>query len=386
MAMDSIPSAYTDGYAKARATTPEAADNYVRHTLIGDPELDAVLAELSDLLPMDLHLFVGAGIEQESGIMRQAPKALRDFFDGLEEPSWIDHEAFRTGTYAFYKNADLMLIAFVTGVLVEGFSTLISKSFRITGRVAATKRRLQQNNRQLVDIFMPGGLHRNGDGWKLSVRVRFVHARIRALLANSDEWRQESWGVPVSAAHVGLAISVFSKRLLDYASLLGAEFSAEERASVMAIWRYAGHLMGIPESILYTDESEAERIYSVGFRCEPPPDEDAATMANALIQAIPAVAGITDPAEKDKVLSLAFRLSCALIGRRLAEAFAYPVQSAPGTLFLYRLKQRALRMLKKDALIRSGNFTQLLQISVYDEPGLSYNLPDHVHAEKSSPW
>ena len=51
-----------------------------------------------------------------------------------------------------------MLTAFVTGVLVEGFSTLIAKSFNITGRVASTKRRLQQNNRHMLEIFFPGNL------------------------------------------------------------------------------------------------------------------------------------------------------------------------------------------------------------------------------------
>ncbi len=51
-----------------------------------------------------------------------------------------------------------MLVAFVTGVLVEGFSTLIAKSFNTTGRVAATPRRLMQNNRQLMEIFLPGSL------------------------------------------------------------------------------------------------------------------------------------------------------------------------------------------------------------------------------------
>ena len=384
--MNNIPHAYVDGHAKARAFDRDAADNYVRHTLIGDPELDPVLEALADLPPMDLHLFVGAGIEQETHIMRHAPREIRDFFDGLEEPSWVDSGSFHPGIRVFHKNADLMLLAFVTGVLVEGFSTLIAKSFRITGRTAATKRRLQQNNRQLFDIFMPGGLERQGDGWKLSVRVRFVHARIRALLAKSDDWQHDTWGTPVSAAHVGLAISVFSRRLLDYATLLGAEFSEEERAGVMAVWRYAGYLMGIPEAILYADEAEAQKIYTVGFLCEPPPDEDSATMANALIQAIPGVANIKDADEKERVLALAYRLSHALIGKRLAENFAYPNRPRIGTLFLFRLKQQFQRVIQQETTLRSGNFTQLLQISAYDEAGLSYNLPDHAHASKSSPW
>ena len=41
-----IPTDYTQGYEKARAISPDVADKYVKHTLIGDP-----LAEESGLHP-----------------------------------------------------------------------------------------------------------------------------------------------------------------------------------------------------------------------------------------------------------------------------------------------------------------------------------------------
>ncbi len=383
------PSAYTEGYTKARLWDQARADNYIRHTTIGDPELDRVMEELSSLPPADLHRFIEAGIEQEKNGLRGAPQILRDFFDNLEEPPWLDYQAFRPGILVFNENVSLMLVAFVTGVLVEGFSTLIAKSFNITKRVASSDRRLKQNNRQLMEIFYPGGLRRDGDGWKLSTRVRFVHARIRNLLAKSDDWKHDAWGTPLSGAHLGFAISVFSKRLLDYSVLVGARFSDEEKESVLAVWRYTGYLMGIPETILYTDGAEAEKIYRIGYMCEPPPDADSITMANALIQSIPTVAGITDPVEKEKVITLAYRLSRSLLGNTLANQFQYPKGWNIGTLFLFRSKQRLQRVFKrwfKKGGIRSDNFSQMLQISVYDEGGLSYKMPDHVHASKSNPW
>lgn len=380
------PTAYIEGYAKGRLYDEALADNYIRHTTIGDPALDLVMEELSSMNPGHLHRFVGAGIEQHDEVLREAPKSLRDFFENLEDPPWLDHQAFRPGVRAFHANVDLMLIAFVTGVLVEGFATLISKSFYITGRVGSTKRRLQQNNRQLLDIFFPGGLNRDGDGWKLSTRVRFVHARIRSLLAKSDDWNHEAWGTPLSAAHLGFTISVFSRLLLEYAILLGAKFSKEEYDSVLAVWRYAGYLMGIPEAILYTDGPSAERMYRIGKLCEPEPDSDAAAVANMLIDSIPKVADIQDPAEQQRVTALARRLSRALIGNELADHYQYPKTTNFGTLFMFRMKQRLQRMLKSDQLIRSGNFSQMIQISVYDEGGLSYKMPDHVHSSKSNEW
>ncbi len=384
--MDRMPTAYTEGYPKARLYDAALADNYIRHTTIGDPMLDPVMEELASMNPGHLHRFIAAGIEQHNDVLREAPKSLRDFFANLEDPPWLDHEAFRPGVRTFHANVDLMLVAFVTGVLVEGFATLISKSFYTTGRVGSTKRRLQQNNRQLLDIFFPGGLHRNGDGWKLSTRVRFVHARIRNLLAKSDDWDTEAWGTPVSAAHLGFAISVFSRLLLEYSKLLGAKFTKDEYDSVLAVWRYSGHLMGIPETILYADKPAAERIYRIGRLIEPEPDADSAAVANMLIDSIPAVAGIEDPDEQKKVTALARRLSRALIGNELANHYRYPKTTTFGTLLMFRMKQRFQRMLKSDQFIRSGNFTQMIQISVYDEGGLSYRMPDHVHSSKQSEW
>ena len=252
--------------------------------------------------------------------------------------------------------------------------------------MAATPRRLRQNNRQLLEIFYPGGLFRDGDGWKLSLRVRFVHARIRSLLAKSDEWNHNAWGTPLSAAHLGFAISVFSQRLLECSSLVGARFNKEERESVLAVWRYTGYLMGIPETILYTNSAEAKKIYGITPMCEPPPDADSIAMANALINSIPAIANIKNQDEEKQVLTLAYRLSRALLGNRLADQFQYPKSFTLGTLFLYRIKQRFVRFAKSQQIIRSQNFSQLLQISVYDEGGVSYKMPDHVHASKSSDW
>ena len=345
------------------------------------------MEELSAALsPSDLHRFIGAGIEQHEEVLRLAPRSLRDFFGNLQEPPWLYYEGFRPGIRAFHENVDLMLTAFVTGVLVEGFSTLIAKSFNITWRVASTKRRLQQNNRHMLEIFFPGNLQRTGEGWKLSTRIRFVHTRIRGLLAKSDDWNHEAWGTPVSAAHLGFAISVFSKRLLEYSAMLGAKFSKEEQESVLAVWRYAGYLMGIPETILYTNGEEAEKMYKIGYLCEPKADADSVAVANLLIQSIPKVADVQDEAEHKQLVELAYRLSRALIGKELADSFEFPPDPKWATLFKYRIKQRVLRLVRTNKMVRSDNFTQLLRISVYDSEGLSYKMPDHVHTAKSSPW
>ena len=50
---------------------------------------------------------------------------------------------------------------------------------------------------------------------------------------------------------------------------LGASYNDEEYASFMAVWRYSGHLMGIPETILFHDADDALKLYEIGLMCEP---------------------------------------------------------------------------------------------------------------------
>ena len=154
----------------------------------------------------------------------------------------------------FHHNTRLVPAGMLAGVLVEGYSTNISKSFFITGRLRDPGvRRLRQNNRHMVEIFMPSGLERYGEGWKLSVRIRLIHAEVRHLLRDSDDRDIEASGIPASAAHLAFAISAFSTQLLKRMKALDAVYSDDERESFMQVWRYSGHLMGILDSILFKD-------------------------------------------------------------------------------------------------------------------------------------
>ena len=384
------PGAYVEGYARARDVDPVLADAYMRHTRIGDPDLDPVIEDVADLDGDKLQRSIRAGIEQDAETLRQAPRSLRHFFeDKVGPPPWLDFEAHGPAVRAFNVNAANVLVAFVCGVLIEGFSTLISKSFATTGRVLnpeSARRRLMQNNRHLMEVFFPGGMDRDGDGWKLSTRLRFVHARVRHLLANSGAWDVEYYGTPISAAHLGLAATVFSMRLLEHAALVGAVFNDDEEASVMEVWRYAGSVMGVPEGILFVDRDHARRIFEIAHVCEPEPDSDAASMANALIGAIPLTAGIEEEREQRKVMKLAYRLSRSLIGNELADQLEFPKMNTVGSLTAFRVRQRLQRFVQGRQKVRLNNFSQLLDISVYDRPDDRYRMPDHYLSARSNPW
>ena len=389
-----IPTDYTQRYEKARAVEPDLADKYVAHTLIGDPVGEAMMEDLSELGAGEQRRLIEEAMNNGSGdALRDAPASLREFFGEVEAlPEWLDYSAFAPGVRMFHRNSQVILAAFVAGVLIEGFTTNIAKSFFITGRVRDQGvRRLGQNNRHMMEIFLPGGLYRDGDGWKLSLRIRLVHAQLRRLLHNSEDWDAEAWGEPISAAHLGFAISAFSARLLKHMKTLGASYSDEEYASFMAVWRYAGYLMGIPESILFRDADEALKLYDVGIVCEPDAPIESVVMAHSLVNSAPLIAGMTEPDARRHLARYVYRISRGLIGKGTADSLMYPQLSSFGVVEWFRVQQRYGPILGKLLPGRRedsnfARFTSLLDTSLFDEEGIRYALPDHVYAEESSKW
>ena len=385
------PSDYAEGYERARSVDLVRARNYVAHTVVGDPEADAVIEALGPLNQAESGRLIRDAMDGAGNGLRDAPPVLRRFFESCATPpGWVDLSSFIPGIRLFHRNSKLVLGAMVGGTLVEGFSTNIAKSFFITGRLRDQGvRRLRQNNRHMVEIFLPGGMERSGDGWKLSVRVRLVHAMIRRLLHNSEDWDREAWGEPISMAHLGFAITAFSARLLKHLKSLGAEFNDEERASFMAVWRYSGNLMGIPDSILFQDEADALEIFEIGRMCEPPPTAESISLAHSLIHSAPLIAGIEDPVERRKLAHYVFRVSRALIGPPLADDLKYPRYPTPGVLWWFRAKDRYDSIMNRvfTSRVRNNNkMTALLDVSMFDEVGITYKMPDHVYAEESSRW
>lgn len=387
-----IPSAYQAGYDKASMLNPLLAARYVEHTVIGDPLADAAVESLALFRQAEAQRFIQGGMEQDAKLLADAPRALQDFFAQIEvPPAWFDPAEKRVyaGCRAFHNDSDLFLLAFLGDVIVRGFATMISKSFFMTGRIwDYGVRRLQRNILHLTEIMIPGGLERQGEGWKLSVRIRLVHAQVRRMLSLSKEWDQATYGTPLSAAHIALASAGFSAQLLAAAIRLGARPDDAGRDGFMYIWRYTAFLLGVPEAIWFRDEADARELYRIGYLCEPPPDIEAFAMANALINSAPLVVNITDPAERRDIVRFGYRVSRALIGDELADQLKFPAQRTAGLLAWLRCKRRVERVLGRWFPSHWGTaqkFMTLLQATEL-ESHVSYRLPDQLSSDPSREW
>ncbi len=387
-----IPSAYQIGYEKARALNPQVAARYVEHTVIGDPAADAAIEALAALRQKDALRFINAGMEQDGETLAAGPPELREFFEYVEAtPAWFDPDLVYPGCRAFHEYSDLFIPAFFV-VTLQNAASLISKAFYTTGRVLTEHglRRIRQNTRHFIEIMLPGALERQGDGWKLSVRIRLVHARVRRLVRTAGDWDEMVYGAPLSGAHLALASASFSATMLHQAMQLGAQLDDEARASFMQIWRYASWLIGTPEALLFEgDEAKTHELYRIARICEPPPNEEAAAVANALVTAMPHIAGLAEPAAQRAMVTHAYRVSRALLGHDLADQLQFPRQQTAGLLTWMRWKRWLLIVFNRVAPSmadkwRGNNFVLLLDASMIGD--FSYQLPDHLDAEKASPW
>ena len=282
----------------------------------------------------------------------------------------------------------------VAGSIVQGFTTTISKAFAATGRTVQNgNQRYRQNLRHILEIMLPGGLERTGEGWKLSVRIRFVHARVRRLLLQSGNWNVDEDGWPLSAAQVATACTLFSARHLDHATSLGARLSSEQRAGFMHVWRYTSWLLGVPETLLFRDKAEADELCRVALLCEPPPTVDSVLMAHNIVNAAWVLFGITEPAEREAAANSVYRVSRALIGDEFADRLEFPRPAISVPLAALRWKRRlhdavgrlVPAVTKKR---RAQALSALLDVTRIDDQGLgmSYLLPTAAHEDRSQPW
>ena len=383
---------YRAGYQKVPPQDRELAANFCAHTVIGDPEAEELVEKLFALGDAKAYSLIRAAMNEDDRSLSDAPQYLLDFFEKASHPpAWWDPTATDPGIFSFHRHSDMILQAFAAGVLVEGFTTNIARSFIITGRLRDQGiRRLKNNNRHVMEIFWPDGLKRYGDGWKLSVRIRLVHAQVRRLLRESPDWDAEAWGEPISAAHLAFAASAFSARLLKHSRRIGVPFTKEESESFMMIWLYSAFLMGVPEAILPRSEEEALKLYDVARICEPYPDFESIIMANALISSVPMLLGLSIRGQGEDLRMLAYTVSRAFVGDDLADRLRFPpakTQSIIKQMWLNTKIQRLKRRLLpgRAQADRFNNFTGLIQVSVFDE-SISYRLPDHVYSENSNLW
>ncbi|MCW2815525.1 MAG: hypothetical protein JWN84_2980 [Nocardioides sp.] len=263
--------------AHARFGTLAAA--YVGAMGVGDPLADAFVA--------DLHGPAGLGHGRGMRMLRtacregidavpDAPDSLRALFAQLDDtPAWVDTDRIdrRTRHVARYtRQAGIVLGA---ASLVSGYAnSAASRPLEMTGRyVDDAGARTVEVASWLSAVSEPGGLERFSPGFELTVRVRVIHALVRADLSRRPEWDAAAWGVPISQAYLAYTLVEFALIPLRAMRQVGAPYRPHEVDAAYARWRYLGHLLGVQEPLLPRDAADQERLEELYLLTRPPVDD-----------------------------------------------------------------------------------------------------------------
>jgi len=275
-----------------------------------DPLADDVVAEFSELRR-------GAGWQMldralAHGLRRvpEVPAALRAMLEPiLEPPAWVNWELFEAGRVAHWRAGPAVAVG---GALSLGYGYPIPRIAKVllgTGRIdRAAGRRMLETGQWILAATAPGNMRpdRPGSGIAASVRVRLVHAYVRRHMLAQDDWDLLADGMPLNATDTAATLSIaFFALHVQSVQKLGIRYSPSEMEAMAHMWRWIGHVMGIPHDLQPLSHERAAHMQEIYDAFDQRTDPDGGrTLTAALVRhGLPQVAfGI--PASRANDLAL----------------------------------------------------------------------------------
>lgn len=292
---------------------------YDHFRMRGDPLADAVVEAFRRLPHGAGEAMLRQALEGGLPSVPDAPEALRALLQEVDQvPPWVDRERIAAGGYTFLRcRLGFLVLACASLPLVYSLPRL-NKVLVSSGRlVHMAAPRLKETTLFVFETCRAGGMERFADGFKLTVRVRLIHAQVRRLLLETGNWNVDQWGVPINQAHLAVTNVLFSHGALEGLRRLGYLFTQEQADAVVHLWRYSGYLSGIEEEILPDTEAEARRLKEAVFAQEGAPDADSRALVAGVMEAALAYARFGS-------VRVPYGISRALLGAEQARALGYP--------------------------------------------------------------
>lgn len=251
-----------------------------------DPLADAVVTMMRDMPTGAGRALFERALSHGIDAIDDAPPALIAFFRDVEAaPYWLDMDRIDRGARAITRTGLLGLFPLGDMSLMGGYlASRATKSLVGTGEIEyATSRRLVETTTWWMDVTSPGNLRRGASGYAAALRVRLVHAHVRAAMNRRPEWDYAAWDRPINQVQTTGTLLLFSLVFVLGTQLLGVRYSERERADILHLWRYVGWLLGVDDELLPASEDDGWRMLWLLAATEFIPDEDSKRLASALL-------------------------------------------------------------------------------------------------------
>ncbi len=261
---------------EARRRYGALTEPYLEAMWQGDPLADAFVADFAEVGHGRAMRMLRQACREGIDAVEDAPDSLRALFAVLDErPAWLDTETIDRDSRFVSRYSRASGIVLGAASLVSGYAnSAASRPLEMTGRyIENAGARTIEVASWLLAVNQPGGLERFSDGFELTVRVRVIHALVRADLARRPEWDHAAWGTPICQAYLAYTLVEFTLIPLRAMRQIGAPYLPNEEAAAYARWRYLGHLLGIDARLLPRDAAEQERLEGIYLLTRPEVDD-----------------------------------------------------------------------------------------------------------------
>lgn len=258
------------------------ADMLNRGDEIADPVSREVKSPDGGKTRSDLDL----ALTQGADAVRNPSQALSALLNQIETvPNWVDWDMVDDGGTALLSLGPDIRFCLFAGLAAGYNSGAAVKPLARTARfISQAEKRSEETAVWLIKTLMQNSLRRGAPGYISSVRVRMIHSMVRCSLDESPTWDKPAWGAPLNMADTARGIAgEFTVVPIDAAKRLGYRLSNDEIAAIHHLFRYVGYLLGVPESILPKDETDARTFMSLVELTNDGPDEDCFTLINSLV-------------------------------------------------------------------------------------------------------
>jgi hypothetical protein len=196
---------------------------------------------------------IGKGVDA----VAEAPDSMRRMFAQAErDPDWLDPDRVQIGAKVFRRLGPAAFSFAGVSTLLAYTENSIVKPLALTGAYAGDTalNRFMETARFWIDATESGGLDPHGAGRATAIRVRVMHVFVRRRLLKHPEWDLDAWGVPINQSEMTIPLLDSSLATGFALKAIGHRTSLREIDSMMHLWRYIGHIMGVqprrfPETI-----------------------------------------------------------------------------------------------------------------------------------------
>lgn len=269
--------------------TRRQVDAFREYAQTADPLADDVVALIERLPAGEGRALFERALTDGIDAIPDPPAELMAFFRQAEAtPYWVDHTRLEAGARAIVRTGLLGLFPLGDMALMGGYlSSRATKPLVGTGALVEdmAPKRLIETTHWWLDVTTPGALRTHENGYASALRVRLVHAHVRAAMNRRPDWDYEAWDRPINQIQTVGTLLLFSLVYVLGMQLLGVRYTDEERADIHHLWRYVGWLMGIDDELLPATEDDSWRLLWLLATTEFIPDDDSKHLAAALLAA-----------------------------------------------------------------------------------------------------